>query len=289
MNTENKNNVIFQDDMVQEFLNKWKDSEEILIGIGHELELKEEEIWKGCRMYQKYQEALKSLSDETQMWVKNAILLHEIENHNEKIEKQIGFYNLLHDKLKGRPYFVVSTCKDGLINYSDMDPSKIVTPCGDFMHGQCQDKCNPAIYDTREALKKIYQILETMEDDKQGWKEIEETILVCPSCNKTITFNQYKQKGYNENAYKRQWGEYLKWIQRTLNHKLLLVELGEGFETPTVIRWPFEKVTFLNQKAFLYRINKRFYQLTEDLAQRGKSIQCDSAVFLEQLKLQDNF
>lgn len=284
MNTEKVKNNQIQKEILQEFLDKWKASEEILIGIGHELEIKQEDILEDSLVYQKIKKQVDTQTEEMKEWIQKSILFHEIEMKNERIKKQISFYNLLHNHLKGRPYFVVSTCMDGLITYSELDQTKTVTPCGDFLHGQCQDNCNPSILDTKEALRKIYHFLESVGKENLDLKQISDFIPICPSCQKKITFNHYKQKGYNENGYKWQWNEYLKWIQRTLNHKLLLVELGEGFKTPTVIRWPFERVTFLNQKAFLYRINKRFYQLTEELADKGKSIPYDSSEFLDQLE-----
>ena len=47
----------------------------------------------------------------------------------------------------------------------------------------------------------------------------------------------------------KQWDLYNKWLSATLNKKLMLIELGEGFLIPNLIRWPFEKVTFINQKS----------------------------------------
>ena len=47
----------------------------------------------------------------------------------------------------------------------------------------------------------------------------------------------------------------------TLNRKLLLLELGEGFEAPGFIRWPFENITFINNKAKLYRIHAKLSKI----------------------------
>ena len=39
----------------------------------------------------------------------------------------------------------------------------------------------------------------------------------------------------------KQWDLYNKWLSATLNKKLMLIELGEGFLIPNLIRWPFER------------------------------------------------
>ena len=68
------------------------------------------------------------------------------------------------------------------------------------------------------------------------------------------------------------WESYMKWLQGTLNKKLLVLELGVGLQFPSVIRWPFEKIANLNKKAKFYRINEKLYQLTEELSEKGIAI-----------------
>ena len=68
-----------------------------------------------------------------------------------------------------------------------------------------------------------------------------------------------------------------------MNHKLLVLELGVGMQFPSVIRWPFEKVVFFNQKAFLCRVNEKLYQLTEELAGKGCGISMNAIDWLKQL------
>ena len=64
----------------------------------------------------------------------------------------------------------------------------------------------------------------------------------------------------------------MKWQTCTINRSLVILELGEGFSTPTVMRWPFEKIIYFNQKSKLYRINENFYQLPKEAEKRGVSV-----------------
>ena len=68
-----------------------------------------------------------------------------------------------------------------------------------------------------------------------------------------------------------------------MNKKLLVLELGVGMRFPSVIRWPFEKVVFFNQKAFLCRVNEKLYHLTEELAEKGCGISVNAIDWLNQL------
>ena len=76
------------------------------------------------------------------------------------------------------------------------------------------------------------------------------------------------------------WQDYMKWLSFTLNRQLLVLEFGVGFENPMLIRFPFEKIAFYNQKATFFRIHSKLYQLTEELKDKGKSIQDNPVDFL---------
>lgn len=82
----------------------------------------------------------------------------------------------------------------------------------------------------------------------------------------------------------KQWDLYNKWLSATLNKKLLILELGEGFLNPNIFRWPFEKVTFINQKAEFFRVNKLLPQIPENISERAHAVSCSSYDFLVQLK-----
>lgn len=83
---------------------------------------------------------------------------------------------------------------------------------------------------------------------------------------------------------KKQWDLYNKWLSCTINKKTLLIELGEGFQNPNLFRWPFEKITFINQKAKLYRINQTFPQVPENIAEKAVSINENPYKFMEMIR-----
>ena len=85
----------------------------------------------------------------------------------------------------------------------------------------------------------------------------------------------------SEDENENQWNEYTKWLQQTLNRDLLVLELGVGFDMPTLVRWPFEKIAMLNNKAFLYRVNENFPQLPDDIGDKGDSVKMTVGEFLD--------
>ena len=67
-----------------------------------------------------------------------------------------------------------------------------------------------------------------------------------------------------------------------MGKKLLLIELGVSLDYPTVIRWPFEKVVFVNDKAHLIRAHEKLYHHTPEIKDKTDSIQMNSVDYILQ-------
>lgn len=80
-----------------------------------------------------------------------------------------------------------------------------------------------------------------------------------------------------------QWNAYLNWLTATLGHRLCILELGVGFSSPQVIRWPFEKTAEYNFKSVLIRVNDKLPQLPKEISERGISLQCNAVEFLRNI------
>ncbi len=84
----------------------------------------------------------------------------------------------------------------------------------------------------------------------------------------------------DEKMTEEQWNGYMNWLSRTLNRKLVILELGEGFMQPTIIRWPFERTVMINQKSCMYRVHKAFYQTADEIKERATAVKADSVEFI---------
>ena len=113
--------------------------------------------------------------------------------------------------------------------------------------------------------------------------ELREAMPQCPMCKQVMSANIVKSNNYSEEGYREQWDSYMSWLQKTLNRKLVMLELGEGFETPTVIRWPFEKVAAVNNKATLIRVNEKVWQISEDIEAKAIPLNMSGVAFIEEI------
>lgn len=166
-------------------------------------------------------------------------------------------YGRLCELVKDKDYYVVTTVTDGAVYDTGFDSGRVVAPCGNIHWRQCSAACT-----------------------KDIWEEGEVPGDVCPHCGAPLTGNTLEAGQYIEEGYLPRWEAYKRWQTGTLNRNLVILELGEGFKTPTVIRWPFEKIAFFNQKARFFRIHESLHQIPGEVGERALGIGCNSVDFI---------
>lgn len=179
----------------------------------------------------------------------------ELQNCQE--EEALDAYRKLLEQVKEKDYFIISLNTDDLIYKCGFDDNRIVCPCGSDARLQCPDNCDGELYNA------------SMLDSDA----------VCPKCGKKLVANTIDAPKYNENGYLEHWGVYTKWLQNTLNRKLVLMELGVGMDFPGVIHFPFEKVCLYNQKAILYRVHNTFSMIPEEIVEKACDISMNAVTF----------
>ena len=98
----------------------------------------------------------------------------------------------------------------------------------------------------------------------------------CPVCGGEMEVNLRKDAYFvqDDNWYKqdKKYGEFL---DTATNQKLLLLEFGVGFNTPGIIRFPFEQLTYQNKNCTLIRFNKTSCNTFLDIEDRTIKIEED--------------
>ena len=129
----------------------------------------------------------------------------------------------------------------------------------------------------KEQVQKAYEVLADLLKDKNYF-----VISICEDGlleqaglkeNRILTPAKEGEEETDSGVYPTDsWETYTKWLQGTLNRNLVILELGVGMELPQLIRFPFEKVAYFNQKSCLYRVHSHLYQMTEEIKERGYSV-----------------
>lgn len=258
--------------MTKEVERAIEEAQLVLVGLGTEWEMPADR-WKENPLY-----ASLAAQTEGSGPFEQYLCFHDLE-HNPDLEKKKA-YQKLGQLLQGKNYFIVSLCRDDLIYGSGLDEGRIVTPCGGFRALQCENGC--PLCGESGLLKEDVQktVLRAVDEALAAGKPKREAFPFCPSCQKPLWFNRISSPAYREEGYLPQWEKYTKWLQGTLNRDLCILELGAGMQFPQIIRFPFEKVAYFNQKARFFRVHSRLYQMTEELGEKGVSIAKNSVEFL---------
>ena len=170
-------------------------------------------------------------------------------------------YEVLGKLLEDKDYFIVTTNTDAAVYDSCLENDRIVSPCGNETWRQCSKACTKDIWEPGE-----------IPDD------------ICPHCGAPLTGNTREADTYIEEGYMPQWKKYTGWLTMTINRELLVLELGEGFQTPTVIRWPFEKTVYFNRKSHMYRVHQSLSQVSEVIGDRAVSVTENSVEWVRKLE-----
>ena len=250
--------------MTEKIVKSIREADLVLIGIGEELDSLRSILTEPV-----YAELKSRTANERMLPFVRKIILDKQEDN---------LYKNMVPILENKNYFIISTCQDGKIKKAGLNEERIVEPCGGYEKLQCSEGCTNNLYDIpSEFLSRVKDYMNGA-CSEEGLEEP-----LCPVCGKPLVFNQVDAGNYIEDGYMDKWMTYKKWLQGTVNKKLCILELGVGMKYPTVIRWPFEKVAFFNQKSEFFRIHSKLYQMPEELGGRGTGIQQSPQKLLKEL------
>lgn len=158
-------------------------------------------------------------------------------------------YDDLWQMVKHKPHFVITTNADAQFYKSGFESENIFATQGDYAKFQCKVGCHDTLYDNEE-------IIHNMVLRQQDLKIPTELLPICPKCGEDLVAHLRIDNHFVENSdWHQAKDHYVRFINKHKNKKLVLLELGIGFNTPSIIRWPFEQMAIAFKKSTLIRIN----------------------------------
>lgn len=159
-------------------------------------------------------------------------------------------YKKLLEIVNGKNFFVITTNADALFHKSGFQPDKIFAVQGDYGMFQCSLACHDTLYDNEDSIRKIVQ-------EEEDCRIPSELIPVCPVCGEEMDANLRRDRYFIEDKNWHQSAEkYKNYLSDIGENPILLIELGVGYNTPSIIKYPFESITSNYENATLIRINK---------------------------------
>ncbi len=187
-------------------------------------------------------------------------------------------YEKIYQLVKDKDYFVLSTNVDDLFTKSGFPEDKIFATQGSYNYIQCQKACHNKIYNNTELISKM---IESIDEDLKIDTDL---IPHCPVCGELMDTNLRKDNYFVEDEHWHiQNDKYKDFINSSINKKTLLLEFGVGFNTPGIIRFPFEAMVSKVDQWNLVRFNTDQFQLSVDISDKYYPINQDIGEVLDKL------
>ena len=160
-----------------------------------------------------------------------------------------GTYKTLFELMKDKDYFVITTNVDHQFQKAGFHKSRLFYTQGDYGLFQCSEPCHDQTYDNEEIIKDMIEFQADM-------KIPAELIPKCPKCGKPMKMNlRSDDKFVEDEGWHRAAERYDNFLQAHSGQHILFLELGVGYNTPAIIKYPFWKMTAQNPKAVYACLN----------------------------------
>ena len=158
-------------------------------------------------------------------------------------------YQKLFEIVKDKDYFVLTTNVDHCFQKAGFDKKRLFYTQGDYGLFQCSEPCCNETFDNEEM---VHQMMEQHKDMR-----ISSALLpVCPHCGKPLSMNLRADDTFVEDeGWHRAAERYHDFLRTRENGKVLFLELGVGYNTPGIIKYPFWQMTAKNRQATYACIN----------------------------------
>lgn len=183
------------------------------------------------------------------------------------------------DIIGEKPYYVMTTNTDHQFIKAGFDPDKVYAMQGNYGWLQCPKPCHHSVYSSEDYVK---HIIENMDRDKLSVAD--EYLPRCPKCNRIMEPNLRKDMSFVQEPSMVNKPKFNAFTESCSNKKLVILELGVGFNSPGAIRYPVEMMTFQNPNWFLIRINRDDPETPIELQKQCIVIQDDLAPVIHNLK-----
>jgi len=187
-------------------------------------------------------------------------------------------YSALRQLVAAKEHFVITTNVEGQFLKAGFRSDALFTPQGDYGKFQCDRPCCETLYGNHAAVRQM-----VANTDPELLLVRDTDIPRCPACGSYLERNLRKDHHFVEAPYMERQPAYAGFVNRSSTGKLLLLELGVGFNTPAIIRWPFERITFEHPSATLIRVNLADAWIPGEIEERSITFHEDVAQVVQDL------
>ncbi len=168
-------------------------------------------------------------------------------------------YKNLYEIFKDKNYYIISTNVDEQFIKAWFDSDKVFQIQGSLSKIQCSRACHNKLYDDTALVKEMLE--------KNEWIKVPtELVPYCPNCWEKMEINLRKDQYFiQDNNWYKHNESYNKFIVNNKDKNIVFLELWVWYNTPWIIRYPFENYTYHFSNAYLIRNNYDYAEVPRDL------------------------
>ena len=186
-------------------------------------------------------------------------------------------YDMLLSLLRNKDYFVLTTNVDHCFQKAGIDKKRLFYTQGDYGLFQCSAPCCPKTYDNEARIRQ-------MVEETANMRIPSGLIPVCPCCGRPMIMNlRCDDRFVEDEGWHRAAERYANFLHTHRGGRTLYLELGVGFNTPGIIKYPFWQRVAQDPNAVYVCINAQEAVCPQDIAPRALCIRTDIAACLETL------
>ena len=186
-------------------------------------------------------------------------------------------YDDLLKLVQDKDYFVITTNVDHCFQKAGFDKKRLFYTQGDYGLFQCSEPCCQETFDNEGVIREMVRRQEDM-------KIPTELLPVCPHCGKPMTQNlRSDDKFVEDEGWHRAAERYENFLRTHAGQKILFLELGVGYNTPVIIKYPFWQMTAKNPNAIYACINQGQAVCPQEIQRQAICINIDLGNALQEL------
>lgn len=171
---------------------------------------------------------------------------------NRWLPPALPLYQRLFELVKDKDYFVITTNVDAQFYKAGFAPERIFAVQGDYGKLQCAKGCHDGLYDNESLVRQ-------MAAEQKDCRIPSSLVPECPVCGGDMEVNIRKDAYFvQDKTWYAAEGRYEDFCGKACGKRTVLLELGVGYNTPTIIRFPFERMVYENKGVFLVRMNTQY-------------------------------
>ena len=179
--------------------------------------------------------------------------------------------------VKDKDYFVITTNVDHCFQKAGFDKKRLFYTQGDYGLFQCSEPCCQETFDNEGVVK-------AMMEQQRNMRIPSSLIPRCPHCGRPVTMNlRSDDKFVEDEGWHRAAERYENFLRTRKGQRILFLELGVGYNTPVIIKYPFWRMTAQNPKATYACINYGEAVCPDEIQRQSICINRDIGETLSQL------